>query len=128
MGNHNPSISNSKERIPFYRSRFLYRLLFFGSVIGIIVGSLLPSTQLPDPSINDKIIHFAAYLFAGFLALKGFPKHPFRAICFASLLLIGCGIEFVQQYVPGRSFDLVDMVANACGVAIALLAARFFST
>ena len=126
MGNPDPSDTRAETRSRF-PWRLVFRLFFFGSVIAIIVGSLIPSSDMPDTSIDDKVIHFCAYLIAGVLAIQGFPKKRMRFVCLAALLVIGCGIEFAQQHVPGRSFDLIDMLANTIGATVSIFASRVFS-
>ena len=42
----------------------------------------------------------------------------FRSVI--GLLALGVGLEFLQALTPHRTFDPVDMVANALGVALGL--------
>ena len=39
-----------------------------------------------------------------------------RLVCFFLLAVTGVALEFGQTHVPGRSFELWDMVANGMGV------------
>ena len=88
-------------------------ILMFG-LIGIamaFMASLVSHKQVP----LDKIIHFS-----GYFILSATFVLALRPVFFISGLigLIGMsvGIEFLQRY-TGRSFDVTDMIANACGVA-----------
>jgi VanZ family protein len=105
-----------------------FKLVFLGSLTLLMVGSLLPANQVPAGSIDDKLLHFAAYTFVGVLAALAFRRRSARFASLALLVLLGVGLEFGQTYVPGRSFELWDMAANSCGAFTALTTARILPT
>ena len=37
-------------------------------------------------------------------------------VCALAMILTGIALEFAQRLVPGRSFEIADMVANTLGV------------
>ena len=73
----------------------------------------------------DKIYHAATYaIVMGWFAqlYTGLRSHTLLALAF---ILMGALIEVLQGFHPMRYFDVLDMLANAIGVAIAWLLARF---
>jgi hypothetical protein len=90
----------------------------------VLLGSLLPVQVLAQPPGGDKLHHFVAY---GALALwfSGMVRVDLQWRIAVGLLLLGALIEIVQG-IPmlGRSSDVNDMLANACGIGLGLLAAR----
>ncbi|WEK37302.1 MAG: VanZ family protein [Candidatus Pseudobacter hemicellulosilyticus] len=90
-------------------------------------GSSLPSTGIKVPFF-DKIVHFT--LFAGFGALwclyiycKEFSPEKTRRLfvwVFLTATANGILLEFIQLFfIPDRSFDALDIVANMAGAAAA---------
>ncbi len=105
----------------------------------IFIVCLLPGSSLPkDPFLEqihfDKIVHFSVYLVLFFLLTYGL-KQNFqwkKQISIAALICISQGIiiEFLQgsALVKGRSFELLDIVANVCGVIAGILVYRKHKT
>jgi len=113
----------------------LFRKLFVPLAWTVFIQVLLclPGSSLPDtdsfhiPSL-DKIVHIM--LFGGFVFLwcyyfQARQKSPktlkiiffwvYAAACFNGVLM-----EFVQRdYIPGRSFDLGDIIADMAGAGLA---------
>lgn len=89
-------------------------------VLGVIVGSLVPGEMLQAITISDKIMHAGTYfvLMVWFAGL--YPRH--RQLLIA-LTLIGLGIvlDVAQGGTATRSFDLLDIAADALGVAVGLV-------
>ena len=90
------------------------------------VALTLTLTSIPNPGFSpsfpgaDKIAHFGFYGVAGFLFVlwrretgKGAAVAVVWAAIFAALL--GLVDEFHQQWIPGRSMDLLDWVADFAG-------------
>jgi VanZ family protein len=93
----------------------------------------LPGSSLPDPEkLNvpdlDKLVHII--LFGGFVSLWSY--YYYRRIKSPNTLKIiffwvyvfaafnGVLIEFLQKYfIPGRSFDTVDIIADMTGASLA---------
>jgi VanZ family protein len=106
-------------------SKQAYWLLPLAWGVWIIYLSLLPGgagilTLFGIPHF-DKIAHLGAYAVWCFLFLfaaqktLGYSKSRTWAIV-GVLILVGCGLEFGQYYMhEGRSFEVMDMVANSLG-------------
>jgi VanZ family protein len=102
----------------------------------IIYLSLLPGnagilTLFGIPHF-DKVAHLGAYAVWSFLFLfaaqktLGYSKSRTWWIV-GILILVGCGLEFGQYYMhEGRSFEVLDMVANGTGAISGSIAAYFY--
>lgn len=92
-------------------------------ILALIVVSILsldPAPELPAV-LWDKANHAAAYVLLAFLADRSFPEkqaglpHPAKFIC---LFAYGMAIEGLQSLIPQREASMLDLVANACGLAL----------
>jgi len=87
-----------------------------GAVIGVL--SLLPGSDLPAHTLNDKLNHFIAYGVLSFGAVVG--RHGL-SLLWTICLVIGYGLalEVLQGIMPyGRSASGLDALANTGGVLI----------
>ena len=87
-----------------------------------VIFHLSSQPAVPAPEIPgiDKALHFAAYAVLAWLL--AFAAHRSRlplAVAVVLGLLYGVTDEIHQMYVPGRSADLLDWVADAAGIATA---------
>jgi VanZ family protein len=86
----------------------------------IFIGCGMPGSNLPKFTVwdhFDKVVHFVLFGGCTYLWFKVFPKHLFYIAIY--VLLFGIAIEFYQKYfVPGRSFDIWDIVADAFGIVV----------
>lgn len=102
----------------------------------VLVLTLIPGPAIPDVGFSfriDKIVHF--FIFGGQMVLTSYSLDkqasikgtPARPILIAAVFCVGAGvfIEFLQRFVPGRSFSLLDMVANTIGVVIGYYVFRY---
>lgn len=102
----------------------------------VLVLTLIPGPAIPDVGFSfriDKIVHFflfgiqmvlSAYALEKHTLLKGAPARPILVSAIFSIAA-GIGIEFLQRFVPGRSFSVLDMVANTIGVGIGYYVFRY---
>lgn len=101
-------------------------LLWLASTVVVICLSLSPGLELPyDFSNADKVYHMLAYLWLSALPFFAFSKTERSFIGALSMIPLGIGLEFVQFYVPGRSFSVADMAANCLGVILGIWLARY---
>jgi len=104
-------------------------LWLWGPVIlyAVIIFGLSSASDLPPlpPRITDKMAHIALYSGLGFLLARalagGFgrsvpPWVPPLVVLLA--LLYGVSDEIHQLFVPRRTFDYFDMVADAVGAGL----------
>ncbi|THU37218.1 VanZ family protein [Niastella caeni] len=93
-----------------------------------IPGSAIPSAGVFATEGIDKVVH--AILFGGIVLLWGFNQYFRRdekqnwqriivVLTFFSVGL-GIGLEFLQRYyIPNRSFDGIDIIADSAGAIVA---------
>jgi hypothetical protein len=121
-----------------FRFRWPYALLTFVYCAAIFLLSAQPS--LPDRappwldwSGSDKIAH--AIVFAGLSLLvytgvtrsdRGIGTRARMIVPIAFTTLYGLSDEFHQHFVPNRSFDLFDLLADAAGATIIVIAVEFW--
>jgi VanZ family protein len=90
------------------------------------VALTLTLTSIPNPEFGptfpgaDKIAHFGFYGVAGFLFVlwrREIGKSAAMAVVWAAIFaaLLGAVDEFHQQWIPGRSMELLDWAADFAG-------------
>ena len=95
----------------------------------ILVATLTPGNQLPrTPDVIglDKVAHFSLFLILTLLWNRGWTDktHPENQLAkiITNYLVFGIFfailVEYLQQFIPGRSFDYGDMAANIIGSTI----------
>jgi VanZ family protein len=92
----------------------------------VVTGSLLPATSpvivdLGRLHINDKVLHFGAYLALSLLPVMGFRNRRRGLITGLSMFLLGVLMEAGQHFSPGRAVELGDVLANGVGVSCGAL-------
>jgi VanZ family protein len=102
-------------------------LLWLLALSVVVWGELLPGYSAPmrwvgATHISDKALHCAAYFGLAFIPVLGFRL---RAGIFTALAMgpLGVALEFAQLHIPGRGFEVADLVANTCGVAAGIAVA-----
>ena len=85
--------------------------------------STLPS---PPGGLTDKHEHFFFYGVLGALIVRALAHGQWRRITLATVLgavviasAYGVSDEYHQRFVPGRDYEVLDMVADALGSAVA---------
>jgi VanZ family protein len=69
----------------------------------------------------DKVAHFGIYGILGCAAYWAWPNRGIKAFCVC--VLYGLSDEIHQIYVPGRSCDPWDLLADTVGSAVAIILA-----
>lgn len=106
------------------------RLSLWGPVVAymalIFALSAMSSPPSPGP-INDKVLHFGFYGGLAAVTLRATAggrlaglTGPAMAAAWAIATLYGVSDEFHQRFVPYRSSDLADLVADSLGAAVAV--------
>jgi VanZ family protein len=117
--------THTKTFVFYWLPVILYCLLIF-------ILSSYPATQsLPSFSQADKLMHAGAYALLGFLFYRAFlttriQKAAVLLVIFSVLAssLYGVSDEIHQYFVPSRTADIVDVVADVAGSFIGAVAAR----
>ncbi len=109
---------------------------FVVSILVFLPGSDMPEVRWLNIPHFDKIVH--AGLFGGLVFLFCLPffksdlslkkkRNYFMLIAFLAIVY-GILVEFIQKYyIPGRSFDLLDWMADSIGVFITFFVATYWS-
>ena len=96
----------------------------------LMPGDNLPSTSFLSFKGADKLLHFTLYFVLLILVGKGlvnyfdssYSSNRIIVIAFLYCLFLGVGIEFLQSiFVPGRSGDFFDVLANATGASVGVV-------
>jgi VanZ family protein len=96
------------------------------ALLAVWIAFLLTLTSIPDPDFGsgfpgvDKLAHFGFYGVAGFLCAlwrRESGRGAKGAFVFAAVLvvLLGAVDEIHQQWIPGRSMELLDWAADVAG-------------
>lgn len=126
--------------LPFLRKYFsaLYVPVTWTVIIGILL--CLPGSALPNEAVFkipqfDKIVHIC--LFGGFVFLWDLymsnrlsgtrPLLRWFFFFYVVANVYGIGMEYVQKYwIPGRDYDLADMIADMIGAGLAYGCSHLF--
>jgi len=101
------------------------RRVYFAMLAGW-VAILITLTSIPNPSfpmsfhLSDKLAHFGFYCVAGFLCAlwrRECGRDRAGAILFAIVFVafLGALDEIHQQWIPGRSLEFLDWIADVSG-------------
>lgn len=112
------------------RNTLLFKFLFWIWIVGILIFSSIPGLPVPEKDIinifrSDYLIHLLEYLFLAFVFVfwQQNELDKIRKILLVLVIGIGIGIidELHQIFIPGRSFNFIDMILNISGFSIGLL-------
>jgi VanZ family protein len=100
-----------------------------GLVAAIFAVSSVPHLQAPLHIVNgDKVCHAAEYLVLGLLLVRALRatlrvSRPLFAamIAIGLVVAVGASDEFFQSFIPGRTSDIFDVLADVLGGALAQL-------
>jgi VanZ family protein len=98
--------------------RRIFLILGWGWVAAIFWLSLTPRPPTIDVEQGDKLGHLAAYGLLMVLFCQVYAGRSTRAAYAAGFIAMGIAIEFLQRMTGYRTFDVLDMVANAVGVLL----------
>jgi VanZ family protein len=95
-------------------------------VCGVAAGSLLPASSpeivaVSRLHVNDKVLHYVAYLVVSMLPVAVFPNAKAGMRAGLSMFVLSLVLEALQRFSPGRAVQAGDIVSNAAGVACGVL-------
>lgn len=95
------------------------RLGLYAGVVAVLLWlCLTPSANLPTIDLWDKIEHALAWIVLTGMGLALSPRRPRAIVAFAFAL--GAFVEVAQSLMgQGRQGDLLDLLADAIGIAAA---------
>ena len=103
----------------FWDGKYWLRSLWTIAILTVVAGELVPGNSLPMQAIgathiNDKVLHFVAYLVLAWFPAWNESRSTSLWLC-AGLVGMGILLEIVQSFV-GRSCEVLDATANLAGV------------
>jgi len=107
--------------------RWGWRVSFWLALLGVLTASLTPVGYLPDQVMDlwDKAQHALGFAGLAVLGRRAYPE-KLRGLV-GGLVVFGLAIELLQAASGWRQGDGWDWVADAVGVALGLILARFMS-
>jgi len=110
------------------RQRRLWRALLALLLIAITYLALVPDPPRGVSTGWDKSNHALAFASLAFTCVWAFWPRPRQWLWLAAALLAyGGAIEIVQSYLPPRTGDWFDLLADGVGIAIGLAIAMPFT-
>lgn len=111
---------------------FRYNFFPLAWALLMLLLTLTPGESMPETTLwgnllsFDKIAHFFIFSVLVFLMIIGLSKQyrfqflraNAQRVSLISGISYGIVIEIIQQFIPGRSFELADIIANTLGCAI----------
>ena len=106
-------------------------LVYFPLVIYwliLFVATTLPSRDLPNTGVSDKVEHFVAYMILAVLLnftlmfQNKYPKLKKRAWRYTLIFCVTyAGLDEIHQlFVPSRDCDILDWLSDSSGVLLGL--------
>ncbi|MFC2124944.1 VanZ family protein [Bacteroidota bacterium] len=106
----------------------------------VLFATLTPGDQLPDNAFLDipyldKFVHTGLFTVQSYLTIKSFQVlksfYFIQQIKVILGLIICVGlavfVEFMQQYIPSRSYESGDLFANIIGIFLGIIAFRILN-
>jgi len=94
----------------------------------IVWLSVTPAPPQVDVAYGDKLGHLGAYALLMFWFAQLYSRRATQAAHAATFVAMGVALEFVQGALGTRSFEVLDMAANALGVALGWALAPIFQS
>ena len=112
--------------------RWLPPLLWAGV---IVFATSVPTTLVPRRlAVFDKAIHFGIYAVLAALLTRAVLAGPSRlrwalaiVVCVAGVAAFGAVDEWHQQFIPGRSTEFADWVADSTGAVVGTIGFALFA-
>ena len=114
--------SRAAARLRFYPVWLSLGLLMVALIIYLSLAPLKPIKVVEFP-FRDKVAHFVAYFATTFWLGQIFRKRSTSSAIALALTALGVILEFIQGTTDYRTIDVLDMAANAVGVAAGLFLA-----
>jgi glycopeptide antibiotics resistance protein len=125
--------------IIFSQNMNLLKFIFYISIILLIFVSLFPGSILGHIfygdataihgetfSLETTINHFLSYIYISSLGMFIYYKNKNYQKIFFYILFLSIILEFLQLYIPNRSFQTSDLFANVMGVLIGHIMIKIF--
>ncbi len=107
-------------------TRYRYKIVAVIWLGIVTILSLIPTPQ-NTKMVSDKLVHYLFYLVTTAVVYKAFgsegSKGYMRRLLASSagVFTYSVSMEFIQMFLPYRSFSIKDIGANAAGIATFML-------
>ncbi len=123
--------------LKYYHKKYIWLTGFIVWTLFILLVSVIPdSKEIIEQSTEnfrwDYLEHFLAYFAFGTLYIlwRGDRYFSIKGVELAVLFAIACSFSFLTEYmqllVPGRTFNIIDVVYNLAGVLSSILIVYFY--
>lgn len=113
----------------FYKRALLAAYLIFITFLFCLPGSALPKNSWLDKIWFDKWVHIGLFAILCFMACwvwSGAKNRVFVIRLLIAAAVYGLCIEFIQdQFIPNRSFDAGDWIADGVGAVLGIFIWRY---
>ena len=111
---------------PQLRYRWFWMLIGYMLIVLLVYLSLTSNPVQIDTGLpyQDKLLHMLAYFSISFWFMQLYHIRPHVYFWLGFFLCLGFLMEYIQGFDSARSAEAADMVANALGIAAALLLSR----
>lgn len=100
--------------------KVLLKLQFWAAfLLYTALGLMSRPDEVIDTS-HDKILHFVGYILLYLSAKCAYSKRPGHGVILIALFAYSLCIEIGQHFVPPRTFDIFDLLANGSGLLVGL--------
>ena len=100
--------------------------LFPGSVLGYIFYGDISTIPSNTFSLETTLNHFLSYIYVSVLGLFIYIENKNFGKIFFLLLFLSIILEFLQLYIPNRSFQISDLFANIVGVFVGYVMIKIY--
>lgn len=111
--------------LKWLRSRVVATSWFvFITILFLLPGSALPKENWLQGLYLDKWVHLGFFAIMSFLFAASLKLRKFFSLLllFFATVLYGLCIEFIQkEWIPNRSFDWLDLLADSAGSVVGIL-------
>lgn len=86
----------------------------------LVVASLVPGGMRVQSGFPGELEHFVAYFGVAMCLCLANRSWVARTAAVAALIVAAAGLEWVQQFVPGRTEGLADFLASSGGAIMGM--------
>ena len=92
------------------------RILLCAATLFIIYEATIKKPVEVPVANGDKVLHIIAFCSLAFLSDFAFPSWGFGFRKLVPLMVFGIMIELIQSFLPWRSADMMDFLADCVGL------------
>ncbi|MCK4750615.1 MAG: VanZ family protein [Bacteroidales bacterium] len=127
----------SMKILGYYHKKYIWLTGFIVWTLLIILVSMIPISKevLQQNTRNfrlDYLEHFLAYFAFGtfYILWRGDRSYSIKGVELIILFAVACTFSFLTEYVqlliPGRTFNIIDVVYNLAGVLSSIMIIYFY--